>query len=88
MLYLTRRAGEAVIINNTIEVRVLEVRGRSVKLGFRCPAEATVLREELFLQISCENAAAARAAGDALALALLAGLAGDGEPGAAPGAPP
>jgi carbon storage regulator len=62
MLYITRRPGEAVIVNNTIEVRVLEVRGRSVKLGFSFPAGATVLREELFEQIRAENEAAARTA--------------------------
>lgn len=69
MLYLTRRAGEAVIINNAIEVRVVEVRGRSVRLGFRFPPEATVLREEVFVQIKAENEAAAGAATEALALA-------------------
>ena len=37
MLYLNRRAGEAVIINNAIEVRVVEVRGKAVRLGFRFP---------------------------------------------------
>lgn len=46
MLYLNRRAGEAVIINNAIEVRVVEVRGKAVRLGFRFPAEASVLRSE------------------------------------------
>jgi carbon storage regulator len=70
MLYLTRRAGEAVIINNAIEVRVVEVRGRTVRLGFRFPAEASVLREEVFLQISRENEEAARAADGAVELAL------------------
>ena len=60
MLYLSRRAGEAVIINNAIEVRVVEVRGRTVKLGFRFPADSSVLREEVFLQIQAENEAAAR----------------------------
>ena len=64
MLYLTRHAGEAVIINNAIEVRVLEVRGRTVRLGFRGPPEATVLREELFALVRGENEAAARAAAD------------------------
>ena len=59
MLYLTRRAGEAVIINNSIEVRVVELRGRSVKLGFTFPAGSSVLREEVFLQIRAENEAAA-----------------------------
>jgi carbon storage regulator len=64
VLYLTRHAGEAVIINNAIEVRVLEVRGRTVRLGFRGPPEATVLREELFALVRRENEAAARVAAD------------------------
>jgi carbon storage regulator len=75
MLYLSRRVGEAVIINNAIEVRVVEVKGKSVKLGFSFPPEASVLREEVFEQIRIENEAAAGAAAsmpDALA-ALAAG---------------
>lgn len=62
MLYLTRRPGEAVIVNNEIEVRVIEVRGRTVKLGFTFPRTASVLREEVYRRIEAENAAAARAA--------------------------
>ena len=67
MLYLSRRAGEAVVVNNAIEVRVVEIRGKTVRLGFRFPPDATVLREELFLQVRAENEAAARAAARALA---------------------
>ena len=66
MLYLTRRPGEAVIINNAIEVRVVELKGKSVKLGFTFPANATVLREEVFLQIKAENEAAVAASADVL----------------------
>ena len=62
MLYLNRRAGEAVIINNAIEVRVVEVRGKTVRLGFSFPPEVSVLREEVFLQIREGNEAAARTA--------------------------
>ncbi len=62
MLYLSRRVGEAVIINNAIEVRVVEVRGKSVKLGFTFPPDASVLREEVFEQVRHENEAAAEAA--------------------------
>jgi carbon storage regulator len=62
MLYLNRRAGEAVIVNNVIEVRVVAVHGRTVRLGFSFPADATVLREEVFLQIRGANEAAARTA--------------------------
>lgn len=62
MLYLTRRQGEAVIINNEITVRVVELRGRSVKLGFSFPAGASVLREEIFVQVRAANEAASRSA--------------------------
>ena len=76
MLYLSRRVGEAVIINNAIEVRVVEVRGKTVKLGFTFPAEASVLREEVFAQVRRENEAAAEAsAGLTEAAAGLAPLA-------------
>ena len=43
MLYLTRKAGESVIINDDIEVKVVDIRGRSVKLGFTFPQGASVL---------------------------------------------
>ncbi len=55
MLYLNRKPGEAVIINHCIEVRVVEVRGRTVKLGLSFPADATVLREEVFEAIRQAN---------------------------------
>jgi carbon storage regulator len=61
MLYLTRKTGEAVIINHSIEVRVVEVRGKTVKLGFTFPPEATVLREEVVEAIERANRAAAEA---------------------------
>jgi carbon storage regulator len=62
MLYLTRKPGEAVIINHAIEVRVVEIRGRSVKLGFAFPPEASVLRAEIVEAIRQANAAALDAA--------------------------
>lgn len=62
MLYIHRRAGEAVIIGNEVEVRVVEVRGKSVKLGFTFPPAVSVLREELFAQVRAENESAARSA--------------------------
>ena len=62
MLYLTRKPGQAVIVNQSIEVRVVEVRGRAVKLGFRFPEDASVVREEVFIAIKEANEAAAEAA--------------------------
>ncbi len=59
MLYLSRKIGESIIINNSIELTVVEVRGKSVKLGFDFPPEATVLRKEIYDKIMAENMAAA-----------------------------
>ncbi len=61
MLYLTRKVGESVMINESIEVTVVEVRGRSVRLGFTFPPEASVLRREIFDRVQEENRAAAEA---------------------------
>ena len=69
MLYLTRKVGESIIINDDIEVIVVDIRGKSIKLGFTFPAEATVLRREIHERILEENRVAA-AGGDALAKSL------------------
>jgi carbon storage regulator len=66
MLYLTRKVGESVVINDKIEVTIVEVRGRSIKLGFEFPPDVTVLRRELYEKIQNENRAAAEAAADLL----------------------
>jgi carbon storage regulator len=59
MLYLTRKIGESVIINDNVEVTVVEVRGKSIKLGFTFPPDISVLRREIYERIQEENRAAA-----------------------------
>jgi carbon storage regulator len=66
MLYLTRKIGESVIINDDIEVTVVDIRGRSVKLGFTFPQGASVLRRELYEKIQQENLEAAQASAEFL----------------------
>jgi len=58
MLYLSRKLGESIIINNSIELQVVEIKGKSVKLGFTFPPDASVLRKEIYDKISEENVAA------------------------------
>lgn len=64
MLYLSRKIGESIIINNSIELTVVEVRGKTVKLGFTFPPDATVLRKEIYEKIMAENMAAANSGMD------------------------
>lgn len=66
MLYLTRKVGESVVINDDIEVTVVDIRGRSVKLGFTFPQGASVLRRELYEKIQQENLEAAQTSADFL----------------------
>ncbi len=59
MLYLSRKIGESVIINDNVEITVVEVRGKSIKLGFTFPPDVSVLRREIYERIQEENRAAA-----------------------------
>ncbi len=55
MLALTRRKGEALIINNNVEIDILEIRGDQVKIGISAPKEVPIYRKEVYLQIQSEN---------------------------------
>ncbi|MGE0254091.1 MAG: carbon storage regulator CsrA [Alphaproteobacteria bacterium] len=58
MLYLTRKVGESIVINDDIELTVVEVRGKSIKLGMTFPADVTVYRREVYERIQAERRAA------------------------------
>lgn len=61
MLYLSRRAGDSIVINDRITITVKEVKGKTVKLGFGAPEGTRILRKELYDKIHIENQAAANA---------------------------
>ena len=55
MLALSRRKGEALIINNDVEITVLEIKGEQVKIGIAAPKEVPVYRKEVYIQIQEAN---------------------------------
>lgn len=55
MLALTRKKGEALVVNNNIEITVLEIRGDQIKIGIQAPKEVPIYRKEVYLQIQKEN---------------------------------
>lgn len=66
-MQLTRKKGEALVINNNIEITVLEIRGDQIKIGISAPKDVPIYRKEVYLQIQQENEAAISADGlDAL----------------------
>lgn len=58
MLALSRKKGEALMINNDIEITILEVKGEQVKIGIAAPKEVPVYRKEVYIQIQEANKAA------------------------------
>lgn len=48
MLVLTRKKNESIIIGENIEVKVVEIRGDKVKLGFNAPEEVPIHRREVY----------------------------------------
>ena len=63
MLALSRKKGEALIINNDIEITILEIKGEQVKIGISAPKEVPVYRKEVYIQIQEANKAASDTAG-------------------------
>lgn len=59
MLVIRRRAGEAVLIGDGVEITVIEVSGSRVKLGIQAPAAIPILRKEIQLA-ALQNVAAAQ----------------------------
>ena len=59
MLIIRRRAGEAVLIGDEVELEILEIAASQVKLGIRAPRSITVLRKEIRVT-AAENLIAAQ----------------------------
>jgi carbon storage regulator len=55
MLVVSRKKGEAIIINDDIEIVVSEIKGSQVKLGVQTSKENKVYRKELYLKIKQAN---------------------------------
>jgi len=66
MLVLTRKAGQSLIIGDNITVRILEIKGDSIKIGIEAPREILIHREEVYEAIKKENQAAANVGKDVL----------------------
>ncbi len=47
MLVLTRRVGEAILIDGNIRIAVVSLRGKQVRLGIEAPSSVAIHREEI-----------------------------------------
>lgn len=62
MLFLSRKKGESVIINDEITITIQDVGPHQVKLSFHYPKGTRVLRQEVYNRIQEENRLASQQA--------------------------
>ena len=55
MLVLSRQRDEAVKIGDNVTVRVVDIRGDKVRLGFDAPDDVKIHREEVWLRIKAQE---------------------------------
>jgi len=73
MLALSRKKDEAIIINNDIEIKIIEIKGEQVKIGISAPKSVPIYRKEVYVQIEEANKEAANSVADIKALENLLG---------------
>ncbi len=64
MLILARKSGQKILIGDDIEISILEIRGRQVRVGIKAPKGLSVYREEVLQKILEENINAASSTTD------------------------
>ncbi len=58
MLVLSRKRNESIVIDGSIVITVVEIRGDKVRLGIEAPREVSIHRQEIFAAIAAEAASA------------------------------
>ncbi|OQX20162.1 MAG: carbon storage regulator [Desulfobulbaceae bacterium A2] len=60
MLVLTRKAGEGIMIGDSITIKVVEFKGGGVRIGIDAPENVKIYRQEIYDRTRQENIEAAR----------------------------
>lgn len=64
MLVLTRKLGESIAIDDHIKIRVVQIKGKQVRLGIEAPKDTKIHREEVYLAIQNQNVESAATPAD------------------------
>ena len=64
MLVLTRKLGECIAIDDHIKIRVVQIKGKQVRLGIEAPKDTKIHREEVYQAIQDQNTESANTPSD------------------------
>lgn len=56
MLVLTRKEGQAIVINENIVITITQIRGDKLRIGIDAPKDVIVHRKEVQDAINCKSA--------------------------------
>ena len=51
MLVLTRKLGESIAIGDNVKIRVIQIKGKQVRLGIDAPRDTKIYHEEVYLSL-------------------------------------
>lgn len=55
MLVLSRKKNESIVVNDSIVITVVEIRGDKVRLGIEAPRDVPIHRSEIYAAIHAEH---------------------------------
>jgi len=55
MLVLTRKIGELIVIGDDIKIKIVEIKGKQVRIGIEAPRNVEVNREEIYRQKNADK---------------------------------